>query len=69
MPTPPRPTARPGEDSAGSAGAMPARFIRATSRAGPTASSVTIAGMLSDSVSASRMVTVPRKWPSKFCGA
>ena len=49
--------------------AMPARFSRATSRAGPTASSTTIAGMLSDSVSASRMVTVPRKKPSKFCGA
>ena len=37
-----------------------ARFIRATRRAGPTASSTTIAGMFSDCDSACRTVTVPR---------
>ena len=45
---PPRPTARPGAERSGRTGVMPARFIRATSLAGPTASRTMIAGTLSD---------------------
>ena len=46
-----------------------ARFSRAISRAGPTAFSAITAGTLSDCISASRTVTVPRWNPSKFSGA
>ena len=48
-PTPPRPTARPGGDRSESTGAAPARRMRDTSRAGPTASRSWMAGTLSES--------------------
>ena len=54
-PTPPRPTARPGGEMSGSTGVAPARRMRATSRAGPTASSSSIAGTFSESCSARRI--------------
>ena len=63
MPTPPRPTARPAAVSSGSSGLALARLSRDTSRATPTASRTITAGTLSDSVSASWIVTVPRLKP------
>ena len=61
--------ARPGAvSSSGRTGLTLARCSRASSRAGPTASSASTAGMLSDWVSACRTVTVPRLKPSKLTG-
>ena len=56
---PPSPIARPGIPPGGSAPGAPARRIRASSCAGPTASSSVTAGTFSERCSASRTLTVP----------